>query len=134
FNLNTTMKISKLFIKILSFAVTATIFGMPALIFAQGGNPPPIDIKITNPLKGGTDSIPVLLEKIISEALLPIGAVVVVVMIIYAGFLFVTAKGKPEDITKAKDALLYAAIGAGILLGARVLAGAIKATVIQIGG
>ena len=128
------MKITKLLIKMFLFVATTTIFLAPTLILAQGSNPPPIDIKITNPLKGGTDSIPVLLEKIISEALLPIGAVVVVVMIIYAGFLFVTAKGKPEDITKAKDALLYAAIGAGILLGARVLAGAIKATVIQIGG
>ena len=128
------MKITKLLIKMFLFVATTTIFLAPTLILAQGSNPPPIDIKITNPLKGGTDSIPVLLEKIISEALLPIGAVVVVVMIIYAGFLYVTAKGKPEDITKAKDALLYAAIGAGILLGARVLAGAIKATVTQIGG
>ena len=116
------------------FVATTTIFLAPTLILAQGSNPPPIDIKITNPLKGGTDSIPVLLEKIISEALLPIGAVVVVVMIIYAGFLYVTARGKPEDIKKAHDALLYAAIGAGILLGARVLAGAIQATVTQIGG
>ncbi|MEK7117392.1 MAG: hypothetical protein AAB861_01315 [Patescibacteria group bacterium] len=128
------MKITKLLIKMFLFAAITTIFLAPTLILANTGNPPPIEIKIPNPLKGGTDSIPVLLEKIISEALLPIGAVVVVVMIIYAGFLYVTARGKPEDIKKAHDALLYAAIGAGILLGARVLAGAIQATVIQIGG
>ena len=130
------MKITKLLIKMFLFVATTTIFLAPTLILAQGSNPPPIDIKITSPLGGNPapTSIPALLEKIISEALLPIGAVVVVVMIIYAGFLYVTARGKPEDIKKAHDALLYAAIGAGILLGARVLAGAIQATVTQIGG
>lgn len=134
------------FKKIFAFVLTIVFFWAPALILAQEdgrtrppprtGNPPPIEIKITNPLGGSPapTSIPALLEKIISEALLPIGAVVVVIMIIYAGFMYVTARGKPEDIKKAHDALLYAAIGAGILLGARVLAGAIQATVTQIGG
>ena len=63
------------------------------------------------------------------NGILPIGGVIAVLMIMYAGFLFVTAGGEPAKITKAKDALLYAAIGAAILLGAWVISEAIGGTI-----
>jgi hypothetical protein len=53
--------------------------------------------------------------------------------IIYCGFLFVKAIGKPEEIKKAKDALLYTVIGAAILLGAWTIAQLISDTIIEIG-
>lgn len=86
-----------------------------------------MDIKIDNPFK--QDTIKGLIETIVNNILMPIGGVVAVVMIMYAGFLFVTARGEPAKITKAKDALLYAVIGAAILLGAWVISQVIDKTI-----
>ncbi len=92
--------------------------------------PPParFDIKIKNPFSGGNDLYS-FIKTIINEILIPIGGVVAVLMIMYAGFMYVTARGNPAQISKAHDALLYGAIGAAILLGAWVIAGAIEGTV-----
>lgn len=89
-----------------------------------------MNIKIDNPFK--KDTIEGLIETIVNDILLPIGGVVAVLMIIYAGFLFVTARGNEAQITKAKDALLWAVIGAAILLGAWVISQAIKTTIDQL--
>lgn len=84
-------------------------------------------IIIENPFKEKT--IEGLITTLINDILIPIGAVVAVVMVMYAGFLFVTARGNTAQIDKAKGALLWAVIGAAILLGAWVIAEAIKGTV-----
>lgn len=60
---------------------------------------------------------------------LTIGIPIVAFFIILAGFNFVTARGNPEKLKKAKDMLLYTLIGAALLLGAWVLAEAIQGTV-----
>ena len=44
--------------------------------------------------------------------------VVVVIIVIYAGFLWLTAGGTPEKVQKAKDWLINAVIGAAIVLAA----------------
>jgi len=56
----------------------------------------------------------------------------VAIAIIYSGFLFVTAQGNSEKLTKAKKALLYTIIGAALLLGSYVIATAIGKTVDEI--
>jgi uncharacterized membrane protein len=45
----------------------------------------------------------------------------IVVFIIYAGFIYVTARGNPEAITRANKALLYAIIGGVIVAGAQAI-------------
>lgn len=60
---------------------------------------------------------------------MPIAAVGVVVWIVWAGFTFVTAQGKPAEIEKAKSRLLWSLIGAGILLGAAGIAEVVKTTI-----
>lgn len=85
---------------------------------------------IKNPLNG-IDDIPSFIKKLI-EIVLYIGVPIVALAIIYTGFLFVQAQGSPEKITKAKSALLYTLIGAALLLGAFVIAQAIKGTVDQL--
>jgi hypothetical protein len=67
--------------------------------------------------------------KAIVDAVLVVGIPIVVLAIIYTGFLFVKAQGNSEELTKAKKALLYTLIGAALLLGAFVIANAIQATV-----
>jgi hypothetical protein len=112
------------------------IFILPVISFAQtGGNSStggnagcdPASGKICNPIPGIT-SINGLIKTLL-EGALKIGIPLIALAIIYCGFLFVQARGNPEGITKAKDALLYTLIGAAILLGSWAIAQLISATV-----
>ncbi len=102
--------------------------GQPSEIVPGQPNSGPI--KIENPFK--KDTIRGLIETIVKDILMPIGGVVAVLMIMYAGFLYVTAGGDPGQIKKAHDALLWAVIGAAILLGAWVISEAISKTIDQL--
>jgi len=85
---------------------------------------------ICNPVPSIT-SIPNLIQTLLT-GVLQIGIPIVALAIIYCGFLFVKARGKPEEITKAKDALLYTIIGAAILLASWSIAQMISSTVIAL--
>lgn len=63
-----------------------------------------------------------------------IGIPVATLFIVWAGFLFVVARGKPEALTKAKANALYVAIGVAVFLGAWFLAQIIAATIQALGG
>ncbi len=102
-----------------------TLFLFPVFMYASvsGNNPPPadagFDVHITNPLDPSIgNDLPSLVSAVLNKIVLPLGAVVAVAYIIYAGFTFVTAQGKPAEIDKAKQRLLWALIGTGILLAA----------------
>lgn len=90
-----------------------------------------IDVKIENPLGSKINSIPEFIETLLN-IVVTIGVPLVALAIIYTGFLFVTAQGNSEKLTTAKNALLYTLIGAGLVLGAWVLANSIAGTVEQI--
>ena len=111
----------------------------PFLTFAQGGADPSdpgadpvpgdtsevtvIDINIPNPISVGT--IPEFIQKVL-DFIITIGLPILAMAIIYSGFLFITAQGAEAQITKAKNALLFAVIGGFILLGSWLIAGAVK--------
>lgn len=57
-----------------------------------------------------------------------VGVVLVILAIIYSGFLFVTAQGNEEKISKAKRTFLWVIVGAIILLGANELADVVRNT------
>jgi hypothetical protein len=82
--------------------------------------------QLLNPLSAGT-SLPVLLQDILGFVV-KIGAVAVVLMLVYVGFLFATAGGNESQISKAREALLWTIVGALILLGAQAIASGIQAT------
>jgi len=86
--------------------------------------------KLVDPL-GGNYTIPSFIQKIL-EGALKIGIPVIALAIIYCGFLFVKAQGKPAELTKAKDALVWTLVGAAILLGAWAIAKMISATVLSL--
>ena len=87
---------------------------------------------IKNPLgDNGPQDIPTFIQTIL-KVVLTVGVPVITLAIIYTGFLFVQAQGKSEELTKAKKTLLYTLIGAALLLGAFVIAQAIKGTVDEI--
>jgi len=101
-----------------------------------GGTPPPPPtltlINFPNPLAAGTNSLIGFVNLIITNVIIPVGAVISVFFIIFAGFLFVTARGNPAKLETAKKSLLYAAIGAAVLLGSQAIATAIQGTINQI--
>jgi uncharacterized membrane protein (DUF373 family) len=87
-----------------------------------GGDP----VRIENPLKA--ENIAEFFNDII-DILLIFAIPLIVFFIIYAGFMYVTARGNESTISKAHMALLYALIGGVLILGAKVLIEVIEGTV-----
>jgi hypothetical protein len=71
---------------------------------------------------------------LILNALIYILFPIIVMMIVYTGFLFVAAQGNPAKLEAARKALIWTVIGALIVLGSKALALAISATVKSIQG
>lgn len=110
-------------------------FGGTGLAFAQTPERPPGDGTPTRPGSGVTiknpieaDNIQQLFQAII-DIVLVFAIPIIVFFIIYAGFLYVTARGNEATIQKAHMALLYALIGGLLILGARVLIEVVQGTV-----
>ena len=82
---------------------------------------------ICNPL-GKTTSLKQVVLNVVSivQILLVMAAVL---YLIYAGFMFVTARGEAAKITKARNALLWGIIGLALVLGAQVIITAIDASI-----
>ena len=91
---------------------------------------PPGDLTgggLVNPLKS-INSLEDLLTAIL-DAVVRIGSIILVLALVYVGFLFVVAQGAEEKIRNAKTALLWTIIGGLILLGASAIGAVISATV-----
>jgi len=86
-------------------------------------------IKFENPLAVG--SIGQFFEAVLNIVII-VAFPVVVLAIIYGGFMLVSARGNEEKLTKGKQALIWAIIGGLIVLGAKVLVTAISGTVDQL--
>lgn len=122
-------------IKLNKIAISALVFSffvlLPLISFAQGSLSAPCIIsgQVCNPINA--DTINGFIKQVL-EGVLTIGIPIVALAIIYSGFLFVSARGKPEELKKAKDALLYTLIGAAILLGSWAIAQLISDTVLAL--
>jgi len=133
----------KVFILFFIAMLVSSTFLLPVSVFAQAGddedifasppagNPPIVGFSISNPLKFSTiDQLITAIMGIVVQIMIP----VITVMIIYTGFLFVTARGDVAKITTAKQTFLYVIIGAAIMLGAFVIKTAITGTVEELKG
>ncbi len=89
-------------------------------------------VTLINPLQGGGNLESFLLG--ILDFVIRIGAIVVVLMVVYVGYKFVTAQGNESKISEARTMLLWTVVGALILLGAKAIALAIQATAQSLGG
>jgi len=125
-------RISMQFLKF-SFVVVLFLSFLFPVIVSHADDKAGITVKsgIENPLGNGLNDIPSFITAIINIVLL-VGIPIVTLAIIYSGFLFVQASGNSEKLGTAKKALLYSVVGAALLLGAFVLAEAIKGTVDQL--
>ena len=54
-------------------------------------------------------------------ALLAFVGVGALVTFVYAGFMFLTSSGNPEQVKKAKDTMIYAVLGVAVSMGAYVI-------------
>ncbi len=108
---------------LLAKSLAVMLFCLPALAFGQTP-------AFISPVEGDLYD---LLVKILNAAvyiLFPF----IVLMIVYTGFLFVAAQGNATKITQAREALVWTVVGALVVLGAKAIALAIEATVVEITG
>jgi heme/copper-type cytochrome/quinol oxidase subunit 2 len=120
----------KFYKKITSHLLSLMVFLLPAVVWAQqGGYNPTNGAALENPLKAeNIDSLVTAGMNIV----IYIGAIVAVLAIIWVGFMYVKAMGKPDAIKDAHRASLYTAIGIAILVGAQVITTIITSTINQI--
>ncbi|OHA27015.1 MAG: hypothetical protein A3D52_00945 [Candidatus Taylorbacteria bacterium RIFCSPHIGHO2_02_FULL_44_36] len=95
---------------------------LPVFSFAQGE----ITTTLENPLSA--DTLFCFLKDML-DVFLTIGVIIAVIFMVYAGFLYVTARGNDTQLGKAKTAFLGAVIGTAIIMGVWVLAKAIVGTI-----
>lgn len=107
-----------------------------AFAFAQpapGPVPAPASM-YTNPVADqlSIDSIPCFLLALI-DLIFIIATPIIVIFIIYAGFLFVTAQGNETKIVKARTVITWTLIGAGVLLASKGISLGIQDTLNSVG-
>lgn len=113
-------------------AQTVTSGGVDTSTVTNGGGSSNTGATLLNPLQSGT-SLSSFLSSILAFVI-RIGTIVIILMLVYIGYKFVIAQGKPGEIEAAKKMLLWTIIGALVLLGAQAISSAIQATVSAIGG
>ena len=119
-------------------------FIMPLLVQAQAGsgntNSPYIppagsgntnSITLLNPLDG-ISSICQLLQKVLG-VLLAFGVPIAVLFLVYAGFLFVKARGNPKELIHARRNFKYVILGIMLFLGAWMLGQIVASTINTLG-
>ena len=121
------------FILVLFFMMPTTVdaqtqtTGTPTTQTQTTGTPTGSNITLLNPLQGGA-SLESFLNSIL-DFVIRIGTIIVILMMVYVGYLFVAARGNAGKLEEARRALLWTIVGALILLGAKAIAIGIKATV-----
>lgn len=85
------------------------------------------DNKLRNPLK--VESITELLNLILDKIILVAVTLVLPLAIVYSGFLFIKAQGRPDEIKRAKQVLMWTVIGAAVILGAKLIATILAETI-----
>ncbi len=105
------------------FLSALAVLALPMVAFGQ--------TRFANPIAAG--SLTELLTKVLDAAILILFPFIVL-YIVYAGFKLVTAQGNSTKIEEAKRQIMYALIGAVIVLAAGAISIAIKTTVENIRG
>ena len=104
--------------KLSSYLLTSTFLLVPSFAFAA----------LNNPIQ--TTDIYQFLQTLL-RLVAQIGFPVIVLFLVYVGFLFVAAQGKPDAIKEAREYFFWAVVGGLLILGAYALSKAIEGTVNQ---
>lgn len=106
---------------VLILAIISISTYMPNHVMAQGQAIQGQDVSVIplqNPLKA--DSIGALVKDFV-DILSYIAVILAVLVIIYIGFSFVMARGRPEEMKRLKIWLGWTVIGVAVIIGARVI-------------
>lgn len=117
----------KIIIKIEKFYRAAILM---AFLFSSNivlAGDPVFNVPLDSPL-GTTKTLEAFFVKIL-ELIVKIGYPIIVLAMIYSGFLFVKARGNSEELKTAREAILYTIVGALVILGAQAIGVAIKGTI-----
>jgi Type IV secretion system pilin len=122
-----TFRTTKIWSILTSFSLILCSYVLSVLpVLAQTGVTPGVQSqpsRVINPIK--VNSIADLLEAILNIVIV-LATPFIVFFIIYAGFLYVTARGNAEQVKQASNALLYAVIGGVIIIGSVAIATIVK--------
>ncbi|NTV44803.1 MAG: hypothetical protein HGA67_03870 [Candidatus Yonathbacteria bacterium] len=110
-----------------TFGTTLMTFSIVPTAYAAAT----MTIQLENPL-GDTDTLPELIEQIL-RVVIQIGFPILVLAIVYSGFLFIAAQGNEKKLTDAKRAFTWVVIGGAILLGALAIAELLNTTIHDVG-
>jgi hypothetical protein len=114
--------------RIVSLALVVWMMALP--VFAQNSSIA-TEKGLENPLK--FDSIQGFVEGFL-RAIVMIAIPLITIFIVYAGFLFISARGNSGKLNEAKNNFMYVIMGAILILSAWVLATLIGGTVRQLLG
>ncbi|MFA4890527.1 MAG: TrbC/VirB2 family protein [Candidatus Paceibacterota bacterium] len=117
---------NKTLFKALFWGIMNMVLALPVLVSANGAGKTDCGAKLCNPL--GVDTFAALIAAI-ANIIMKVGIPIAAIFLIYSGLMFVTARGSEEQLKKAKNTFMWTVVGAGILLGAVVIATGIEATI-----
>lgn len=128
-------KLTKNKIALILGMIFLTIF-LPITVYGAAGDNGSGDenntiITLDNPLGSKVNNLPSFIYMILG-IVFQIGSVFAVLVLMYVGFLFVSARGDPEKLATARRAFLWTVIGIALLLGGRLVASIIGSTVSQV--
>ena len=115
---------------LLLLMVMAPVFLATHSVFATDTDCGPTSAKLCNPIK-----FPNLTSFFLAivNVVIQYGALLIVLMIVFAGFKFVMAQGNSEKVSEARKMLTWIVVGAFVLLGVYVIRAAICGTLNQLG-
>lgn len=91
-----------------------------------------VSAQIQNPLRAGSN-IPEFINTVLVY-IVRVGGILATLSFIYAGFLYVEARGDMGKLGEAKNIFLNTCIGTAVLLGAQIIGTLIKGTVESLTG
>lgn len=109
----------KIFLKNIIFILLLLFMIIPIFVSATGGTSESDPVSLTNPL-GATKDIPTLIGYAIKAVMGIVGSLALV-MIIYGGFVWMTAAGNAEKVSQGKNILIWAIIGLVVIFSAYIL-------------
>ena len=102
---------------------------LPTVVFGEGGGGTG-SAGISNPIKA--TSIQALIDAVLT-IIIAVGTPIAILFLIFSGFKFVMARGKPDGIKDAREMFIWTLVGIAILLGASLLAEIVRGTIDQLG-
>lgn len=117
-------------------ALSATVTLLPSIAMAQGTNPFTAGKNLVNSVSNNagitsSSDLPTIIGRIIN-ALLTFLGLIFLVLVLYAGFLWMTAQGEDKQVTKAKEMLKQAIIGLVVIVAGYAISNFVLSSLVNV--